>query len=195
MTPNDSPQPAPVTCWKCGNGHTPLYCLACADVELRKQSTPQPAPSLIIPPTSESVKQDVAKWLAAQPAPAAATQWPTLPLDRLRLSLSNRGSVARNSGFTSMADDYAQQLAALQSLERENAALRSSATQLRIDADTLRDDRDAWQAKAEAMSATVKELRGALEKIRGTPGKAETDAVTLWEAQDIADAALAKGAK
>jgi hypothetical protein len=49
---------------------------------------------------------------------SGTTDWPTNPLDRLELSLHNRGSVMRRTGFTGMADDYAKQLAALQDLRR-----------------------------------------------------------------------------
>lgn len=44
--------------------------------------------------------------------------WPTNMLDRLELSLHNRGSVIRRTGFIGAADEYAAQLAALQNLRR-----------------------------------------------------------------------------
>ena len=44
-------------------------------------------------------------------------------LDRLALFIGNRESVQRRTGFTAMADDYAAQLAALQTLRRDHAQL------------------------------------------------------------------------
>ena len=57
------------------------------------------------------------------PTGSALPPIPTDPLDRLALFLGNRESVQRRTGFTVMADDYAAQLAALQTLRRDHAQL------------------------------------------------------------------------
>ena len=56
------------------------------------------------------------------PAPAGLHEEPS-PIERLKLYLTNRGAVSRRQGFTAMADDYAEQLAALNELASDRDRL------------------------------------------------------------------------
>ena len=58
--------------------------------------------------------------------------FPTDPIERLELFLTNREDVHRRTGVTSAADDYASQLAALKQLRAENAALRAALEEERL---------------------------------------------------------------
>lgn len=70
--------------------------------------------------------------------------FPTDPLDRMEIYLTNREAVQRRMGFTSMADDYAAQLTALKDLR---AALAQYLALSSIDG---RAERQALRAKLAA---------------------------------------------